>query len=72
MQIISLDGFSTSWSDEDLIPENGVNFFIEVDNGTFAQSAVRMGVSIKLMVSNFHSILIYEKLLHGIHTHYYF
>lgn len=31
------DGFSTSWSDEDLIPENGVNFFIEVDNGTFAQ-----------------------------------
>ena len=31
------DGFSTSWSDEDTIPENGVNFFIEVDNGTFAQ-----------------------------------
>lgn len=31
------DGFSPSWSDEDLIPENGVNFFIEVDNGTFAQ-----------------------------------
>lgn len=30
------DGFSTSWSDEDIIPENGVNFFIEVDNGTFA------------------------------------
>lgn len=30
------DGFSPSWSDEDIIPENGVNFFIEVDNGTFA------------------------------------
>lgn len=32
------DGYSTSWTSEDVIPENGVNFFIEVDNGTFAQA----------------------------------
>jgi hypothetical protein len=31
------DGISNSWSEEDVIPENGVNFFIEVDNGTYAQ-----------------------------------
>lgn len=31
------DKYSTSWTDEDMIPEEGVNFFIEVDNGTFAQ-----------------------------------